>query len=127
MRPHFRKPCNRDHAGQRTGAQPVLSRPGTQAAAVSGTGDAGDIDVRMVRVAASVRADQRGIALQTAIIMTTLIAIALAVSAVMYTRGGEVVDDLERQRLTKSPSSLTTQVLCEAYEFTWDSVTDTCS
>ena len=73
----------------------------------------------MRRVAASVRGDQRGIALQTAIIMTTLIAIALAVSAVMYTRGGEVADDLERQRLTRQPADFTTQVLCEAYEFNW--------
>ena len=55
--------------------------------------------------------------------MATLIAIALAVSAVLYTRGGEVADDLERQRLTRSPSEFTTQVLCEAYEYTWDPVT----
>ncbi|MDE0493089.1 MAG: hypothetical protein OXH54_04070 [Acidimicrobiaceae bacterium] len=82
---------------------------------------------RMVRVAAVVRVDQRGIALQTTIIMTTLIAIALAVSAVLYTRGGEVADDLERQRLTRSPSDFSTQVLCEAYEFTWDGTTNTCS
>ena len=81
----------------------------------------------MLRVAESVRADQRGIALQTAIIMATLIAIALAVSAVMYTRGGEVADDLERQRLTRSPSEFTTQVLCEAYEFTWDATNNNCT
>lgn len=81
----------------------------------------------MLRVAASVRADQRGIALQTAIIMTALIAIAVAIAAVMYTRGGEAVDDLQRQRLTRDPSAFTTQVLCEAYEFTWDSGTSTCS
>lgn len=81
----------------------------------------------MARVAASVRTDQRGIALQTTIIMTTLIAIALVVSAVLYTRGGEVADDLERQRLTRSPSDFSTQVLCEAYEFTWDAATTTCS
>lgn len=78
---------------------------------------------RMSGVAESVRADQRGIALQTAIIMATLIAIALAVSAVMYTRGGEVADDLERQNLTRNPAEFTTQVLCEAYEYTWDPVT----
>ena len=81
----------------------------------------------MVRVAASVRADQRGIALQTAIIMTALIAIAVAIAAVMYTRGGEAVDDLQRQRLTRDPSQFSTEVLCEAYEFMWDSNTDTCS
>ena len=58
--------------------------------------------------------------MQTTIIMATLIAIALAVSAVMYTRGGEVADDLERQNLTRNPAEFTTQVLCEAYEYTWD-------
>ncbi|MYJ18422.1 MAG: hypothetical protein F4106_10365 [Gemmatimonadetes bacterium] len=59
--------------------------------------------------------------------MTALIAIALAVSAVIVTRGGEVADDLERQRLTRSPSDFSTQVLCEAYEFTWDTNTNTCT
>ncbi|MYE42427.1 MAG: hypothetical protein F4X79_00165 [Acidobacteria bacterium] len=81
----------------------------------------------MTKTTALVRADERGIALQTTIIMTTLIAIALAVSAVLYTRGGEVADDLERQRLTRSPSDFSTQVLCEAYEFTWDTATNTCT
>ena len=59
--------------------------------------------------------------------MTAMIAIALAVAAVMYTRGGEVADDLERQNLTRSPSEFTTQVLCEAYEYTWDTATNTCT
>ena len=59
--------------------------------------------------------------------MTTLIAIALVVSAVLFTRGGEVADDLERQRLTRNPADFTTQVLCEAYEFTWDATANTCS
>ena len=59
--------------------------------------------------------------------MATLIAIALAVSAVMYTRGGEVADDLERQNLTRNPADFTTQVLCEAYEYTWDGATNTCT
>ena len=81
----------------------------------------------MSRVVTSVRTDQRGVALQTTIIMVTLIAIALAVSAVLYTRGGEAVDDLERQRLTRVPSDFATQVLCEAYDFTWDVGTNTCT
>lgn len=81
----------------------------------------------MFRVGESVRADQRGFALQAVIIMTAMIAIALAVAAVMYTRGGEVADDLERQNLTRSPSEFTTQVLCEAYEYTWDTATNTCT
>ncbi len=75
---------------------------------------------RMRRVAASVRSDERGIALQTAIIMATLIAIALAISAVIYTRGGEVADDLERQQVTFDPSRFRTQALCEEYDYRWD-------
>lgn len=81
----------------------------------------------MLRVTAAGRADQRGVALQTVIVMVTLIAIALTVSAVLYTRGGEAADDLERQRLTRSPSDFSTQVLCEAYEFTWDTTNNTCT
>ena len=74
----------------------------------------------MRRLVTSRRRDQRGIALQTAIVMTSLIAIALAVSAVILTRGGEVADDLERQRLTFDPSRFKTQALCEDYNFVWD-------
>ena len=66
------------------------------------------------------RSDQRGFALQTVIVMTALIAVAMAVSAVILTRGGEVADDLERQRLTFDPSQFKTQVLCETAEFTWN-------
>ena len=73
----------------------------------------------MPRIVASRRRDERGFALQTVIVMTALIAIALAVSAVIVTRGGEVKDDLERQRLTRNPAEFTTQVLCEAYGFNW--------
>lgn len=81
----------------------------------------------MRRLVASLSRDESGFALQTVIVMTALIAIALAVSAVIVTRGGEVADDLERQRLTRSPSDFSTQVLCEAYEFTWDTNTNTCT
>ena len=75
----------------------------------------------------SVRSDERGFALQTAIVMTALIAIAMAVSAVLLTRGGDVVDDLERARVTHDPSQFSTQVLCEAYGFSWDPATSTCT
>ena len=76
---------------------------------------------------AGLRSDERGFALQTAIVMTSLIAIALAVSAVIVSRGGEAVDDLERARLTRDPSQFSTQVLCEAYEYTWDPVVPACT
>ena len=75
----------------------------------------------------SVRSDERGFALQTAIVMTALIAIAMAVSAVLLTRGGDVVDDLERARVTLDPSEFSTPVLCEAYGFSWDPVALTCN
>ena len=74
----------------------------------------------------SVRSDERGIALQTAIIMITLIAIALAVSAVMYTRGGEVADDLQRQNVTFDPGRFRTQELCEEYDYEWNTTDGEC-
>ena len=69
----------------------------------------------------SVGSDERGIALQTVIIMVALIAVAVAVSAVILTRGGEVADDLERQNVTFNPSRFRTQELCEEYRYSWDS------
>ena len=52
--------------------------------------------------------------------MVALIAIALAVSAVIYTRGGDVVNDLERQNITVTPDMITNQVQCEeVYQWTW--------
>lgn len=68
---------------------------------------------------AAARADQRGFALQTAIITATLIVIALAVSAVLLDRGGEVVDDLERQRVTASPDSFKAEAPCVMAGYTW--------
>lgn len=82
----------------------------------------------MVRVAAGARSDQRGFALQTTILMIALIAVALAVSAVIFTRGGEVVDDLERQNVTVTPNMINNQVQCEqVYQWTWNAGTNTCT
>ena len=79
------------------------------------------------RTASSVREDQRGFALQTVIVMTALIAIALAVSAVVLTRGGEVVDDLERQRITTTPDQINNRAHCEqVYQWEWDTDADGC-
>ena len=74
--------------------------------------------------AASVRSDERGMALQTVIIMVALIAVAVAVSAVILTRGGEVADDLERQNVTFNPDRFRTKALCEEYAYSWDDTTD---
>ena len=72
------------------------------------------------------RGDQRGFALQTVIVMTALIAIAMAVSAVILTRGGEVADDLERQNITIQPSQIKNEAQCEeVYQWKWDG--STCS
>ena len=73
----------------------------------------------MCSVLRSDRCDQRGFALQTIIVMTALISVALAVSAVILTRGGETADDLQRQRLTFDPSRFQNQAVCEAYDFQW--------
>ncbi len=72
------------------------------------------------------RTDQRGFALQTVIVMTALIAVAMAVSAVMITRGGDVVVDLERQNITVQPSQIKNKVQCEQiYLWTWTGNADT--
>lgn len=76
---------------------------------------------------ASVRSDERGMALQTVIIMVALIAVAVAVSAVILTRGGEVADDLERQNVTFNPDRFRTKALCEEYAYSWDDTTDPAS
>lgn len=74
------------------------------------------------------RDNQRGFALQVAILTTALIAIAVAVSAVILTRGGDVVDDLERQRITIEPSDIGNEAQCvQVYEWDWDSTAKTCS
>ena len=69
--------------------------------------------------------DQRGIALQTAIIMAALIAIAVTISTVILTRGGEVADDLERQNVTFDPSRFKNQTLCEEYAYSWNTTPST--
>lgn len=71
-----------------------------------------------------VKRDERGIALQTAIIMAVLIAVAVSISAVILSRGGEVADDLERQNVTFNPERLRTKQLCEEYDYKWDESAD---
>ena len=76
--------------------------------------------VRKVRrqLAASA-ADERGIALQTVIIMVVLIAIAGAIAAVLVTRGNQAVSEIERTNIATQPSNYASQTLCEAAGFKW--------
>ena len=62
-------------------------------------------------------ADTRGIALQTVIIMVVLLAIAGGVATVLLTRGGEAVEDIERQDIARDASDFTSRALCEAAGF----------
>ena len=63
----------------------------------------------------------RGIALQTVIVMVVLLAIAGGVAAVLLTSGGEAVDDLENQQVTRQAGDYTNKTLCEAAGFSWSS------
>ena len=68
-------------------------------------------------------ANARGIALQTVIIMVVLLAIAGGVAAVLLSRGGEAVTDIERQQISRKASDFTGSALCKAAGFTWTSGT----
>ena len=63
--------------------------------------------------------DLRGIALQTVIIMVVLIAVAGAVAGVLLTRGGEAVEDIERQQVARSAADYQQRALCAAAGFSW--------
>lgn len=70
-------------------------------------------------------ADVRGIALQTVIIMVVLLAIAGAIAGVLLTRGGEAVQDVERQEIARDAADYTSAALCEAAGFSWTVNTQT--
>lgn len=70
-------------------------------------------------------ADARGIALQTVIIMVVLLAIAGGVSAVLITRGGEAVEDIQQQQIARTAGDYGNQTLCEAAGFNWSAGTNT--
>lgn len=73
--------------------------------------------------------DQRGIALQTIIILVVLLAIAGAVAAVLLTRAGEETDRLEDE--TDRWSDITNETGCDIAGGQWnldgDATTDDCS
>ena len=64
-------------------------------------------------------ADVRGIALQTVIIMVVLLAVAGAVAGVLLARGGEAVEEVQRQDITREASEFSNERLCNAYGFSW--------
>ena len=70
--------------------------------------------------------DVRGIALQTVIIMVVLLAIAGGVAAVLLSRGGEAITDIERQDITRDAGDFTGSALCAAAGFTWDTGATVC-
>ena len=70
--------------------------------------------------------DQRGIALQTVIIMVVLIVIAGGVSVALLGRGADVTDDLEQQGTAPAPDSYGTEALCELVNHTWNGTTNKC-
>ena len=72
-------------------------------------------------------ADARGIALQTVIIMVVLLAIAGGVAAVLLSRGGEAVRDIERQDITRDAADFSGKSLCEAAGHSWNTTTNACS
>lgn len=72
-------------------------------------------------------ADRRGIALQTVIIVVVLLVIAGAVAGVLLTRGQEAVTDLERQDVTRDPSSFSSEILCRAADYSWNAATTACT
>ena len=65
------------------------------------------------------RFDERGIALQTIIIMVVLLAIAGAVAAVIAQRAGDETDRLENQENVDF-SKLTTETACNLAGYYWE-------
>ena len=72
-------------------------------------------------------ADARGIALQTVIIMVVLLAIAGGVAAVLLSRGGEAVRDIERQDISRDAADFTGDSLCLAAGYSWNTSATTCN
>ena len=66
-------------------------------------------------------ADQRGIALQTVIIMVVLLAIAGAVAAVLFSRAQDATTELESQSVNSSAYAARTATACAAANGTWTS------
>lgn len=72
------------------------------------------------KIAAS-GADERGIALQTVIIMVVLVMIGGAVAGVLVSRAGQETDRLENVDTTIDASKYGSETLCEMAGHTWSS------
>lgn len=71
-------------------------------------------------------ADVRGIALQTVIVMVVLLAIAGAVAAVLLTRGGQAISEVEEQNITIA-TRFTDSTSCVRAGFSWGGSPAACS
>lgn len=71
-------------------------------------------------------ADARGIALQTVIVMVVLLAIAGGVAAVLLTRGGQAVTDIENQEIARDLADYSNETLCSAAGGSWTTSPDAC-
>lgn len=73
------------------------------------------------------RFDERGIALQTVIIMVVLLAIAGGIAAVLLNRAGDAQSELEQQAVTVQISAYDdSKALCEAAGYGYDDDSNTC-
>ena len=63
--------------------------------------------------------DMRGIALQTVIIIVVLVAIAGGVSVALIGRGGEAIEEMERQTVTTPASTYKNETLCKTAGNNW--------
>ena len=64
-------------------------------------------------------ADNRGIALQTVIIMVVLLAIAGLAAGVMISRGGDAVSNLEQTEIGPDPAQISDSWVCEQSGHSW--------
>lgn len=78
-------------------------------------------------LAAARGGDQRGIALQTVIIMVVLLAIAGGVAAVLFSRGQTATQQLEAQNISAAPATnYTSKTLCNSVSgLEWDDSSST--
>ena len=66
------------------------------------------------------RFDERGIALQTVIIMVVLLAIAGIVATVLFSRANDASDQLQRAEVGVAADNFTTRLSCQGAGHGWD-------
>ena len=75
---------------------------------------------RAARLMRSTKCDERGIALQTVIIMVVLVVIAGAVATILVNRAGTETERLENVDTTVDASKYGNKTLCDMAGHTWD-------